>query len=199
MLSRLIPKSSHFRRFVLFPTKTLPYPQSNFTYLATTSHLGTFSKYFSTNGGDNNNKKDPSNFGFWKDSGSFARFNDRDDGTKAPASKDQWWLEEKGLDNQDESSIFKEDDNKTQKVGGFGDQQWMGAEEIKPWTLQDDGKEDVFIEGFGEHVGELRSGEIPVEGEKAEDPEKLEKEEQALTTVLKGKLNCLLCLITRLS
>lgn len=208
MLSRLIPKPSHFRRFLLIPSKSLSYPQPHFTYSASTPHFGTFSKYFSTNGDNNNNGKGQSISSFWKDfresegkydarfaedSGSLAGFNDMDEGTKAPTSKGQWWLEEKGLDNEDEDALFKGVDKKAEEKGGrFGDHQWMGAEDLKPWTLREEGKEDVFnFQDVVRDVGKFSPDSGPVEGERSEDAEKLEKEEQALTVVLKGKLNCL--------
>ncbi|KAF7808895.1 30S ribosomal protein S9, mitochondrial-like [Senna tora] len=105
MLSRLIPKPTHLRRFVLFSSKSLSYPQSHFTYSANPPHFGSFSKYFSSNGNKDNNGKDQSVSGLWKDSwesegnydakfpgesGSLAGLNDTDEGTKAPTKQGKY-------------------------------------------------------------------------------------------------------------
>ncbi|XP_054819320.1 30S ribosomal protein S9, mitochondrial [Prosopis cineraria] len=201
MLSRLIPKPSHFRRFVLITSKSITHPQPHFTYSTNTPNFRAFSKYFSTNGNNDNNGKDPT--GVWKDfrgiedkfdamfagdNGRFGGFNEGDDGAKAPASKDQWWLEEEGLDNEDEDAIFKRPDKKTDEKGGdFGNQPWHATEHLKPWILREEGKDDVFnYQDFGSNVGEFRPDSSLVESQRIEDPEKLEKEEKQLTAVLKG-------------
>lgn len=203
MLSRLIPKPTHFRRFVLISSKYLSCAQPHFTYSVKTPFFRTSSEYFSTNSNNNNNGQDPSITSVWKDfresegkfdvtfakeSGRFAGFNDVDEGSQAPASKDQWWLEEKSLDNEDTDAIFKGvDQNTEEKGGGFGNQQWMRAEDPKPWTLREEGKEDVFnFQDVGSDVGEFRPDSSPVESEGSKDTENLEKDEQALIAVLKG-------------
>ncbi|XP_028753825.1 30S ribosomal protein S9, mitochondrial-like isoform X2 [Neltuma alba] len=62
MFSRLIPKSPHFRRFVLITSKSISHPQPYFIYSATTSattsNFFIFPKYFSTDGNNNNNGRD---------------------------------------------------------------------------------------------------------------------------------------------
>ncbi|KAI9121811.1 hypothetical protein K1719_007201 [Acacia pycnantha] len=207
MLSRLIPKPSHFRRFVLITSKSVSNPQPHFNYSANTPNFRTFFRCFSTNGNNNDNSRDQSTTGVWKDfresedkfdamfagdSGRFDGFNEGDDGAKAPASKDQWWLEEKGLENEDEDAIFKGLDKKTdEKSGDFGNQLWPGAEELKPWTLREEGKDVFNFQDIGSNISEFRPDGFLVESERIEskrieDPEKLEKEEKQLTAVLKG-------------
>ncbi|XP_028798702.1 30S ribosomal protein S9, mitochondrial [Neltuma alba] len=207
MLSRLIPKPSYFRRFVLLTSKSISHPQPYFTYSATTTNLLIFPKYFSTNGNNNNNGRDQSSTSVWKDfresedkfdamfakdSGIFDEFNEGGDGAKAPVNKDQWWLEEKGLDNEDEDGIFKRIHKKNDEKGGdFGNQLWHGEELLKPWTLREEGKDVFNFQDVVSNAGEFRPDISIVESETTdsqgtEDPEKLEKEEKQLTAVLKG-------------
>ncbi|KAK7264058.1 hypothetical protein RJT34_31661 [Clitoria ternatea] len=194
MLSRLIPKPSHFRRFISLPLKPCPPINPYFT---------TVPKLLSTSGGDNGNVKDPFS---WKDfresedkfdsffgeeSGSLAGMNNGDDGAGVSSKEEKGWLEEKGMDDEDEEAIFKGIDEEKEGGGGgaaaFDDNSLgAGAEDFEPWSLKE-GEEvkvdDVF--GFqedGSIEGEFNALEIKPKV----DVEQLEKEEQALTAVLKG-------------
>ncbi|XP_028757959.1 30S ribosomal protein S9, mitochondrial-like, partial [Neltuma alba] len=170
-----------------------------------------FPKYFSTYGNNNNNGRDQASIGVCKDfqesedmfdamfAGGFDRFNEGDDDPKALANKDQWWSEEKGLDNKDEDAIFKGLHKKSNEKGdNFGNQLWHGEELLKPWTLWEERKDeekDVFnFQDIVNNASDFRPDSSIVESEttdsqKIEDPEKLEKEEKQLTAVLKGP-NC---------
>ena len=108
--------------------------------------------------------------------------------TKAPAEEDQWWLKEKGLDNQDEDAIFKETE---EKGGSFGNDQWMGmgALDFRPWSIGEEEKNEVFnFQEVVSDVSEPRTESSLVGSEGSEDAKKFAMEEQALTAVLKGKL-----------
>ncbi|KAI4317532.1 hypothetical protein L6164_025394 [Bauhinia variegata] len=202
MLSRLIPKSSHFRNLLLVSSKSHLNPlPPHFSYSKKGQKFLFFSKYFSTNNNNNNGKDD-----FWRNFGenevkfdarSLGGFDDKTyRSTGEVTGDDQWWLNEKGLDNQDEDALFKRVDKETEeKDDGFGGNQWTGtgAEDLKPWSLKEDEK-DVF--GFEEDVRELRDpkdestflkgGEDDDQLQSEEDAKKLQIEEQALTAIVKG-------------
>lgn len=246
MLSRLIPKPSHFRRFVFISSKSVSVFQPNSPCSRNPLKLLTFSKYFSTN--DNDNGKGKPFPGVWEnfheteekfdaffpeeESGSLEGMNDMDAGSKAAASGDQWSIKEKGLDDEDGSDIFMGIDKETESEGGFfndimdkgtgaaagNDQLWgkekglvdedegdifkgidrktegkgagfdndqlIGTEDFQPWTLGEEQKDDLF--DYAESVREVAEPSA-LESDTTEEAKKLEKEEQALTAVLKGK------------
>ncbi|CAJ1933998.1 unnamed protein product [Sphenostylis stenocarpa] len=201
MLSRLIPKPYHLRRFLSLPLKPHHAPAK--------SYFTTFvlPKHFSTNSGDNGDDKDRFSSRVWKDfretdekfgalfeeeSGSLAGINE--DGGKREErewlqEEEQGWLHEKGLDEKDEDSIFKGIDEESVDAGGGGDSFDAGnfgigaGEDFKPWSLKGEDKEDVF--DFQEDVEHERETTV-VDVKPKVDVEQLEKEEQALTAVLKG-------------
>lgn len=110
-----------------------------------------------------------------------------EDGTGAPAgNEEQLWLQEKGLDNEDEDAIFKGIEKEGDDIGGFTG---MGAENLEPWSLKDEeeDKGDVFksqedddMKGLEEEFG------VVEESVRSEEVDKLEKEEKELTAILKG-------------
>ncbi|XP_058743581.1 small ribosomal subunit protein uS9m [Vicia villosa] len=194
MLSRLIPKKPyHFRRLFSLPSKQPYLPNSHFTTLPKP-----FSSSSSSNN-NNNNTKDPFS-NVWK---SFGESDDKFDNlfteesqsvdggervrkvADADADEDKWYLEEKGIDNEDENTLFKGIDNESEgKTSGSGE---FGGHIDQPWNMKED-TGDVF--GFKEEdvVGKEEVGELHVfeDGQTKEDVEKLEKEEKQLTVILEG-------------
>ncbi|CAJ2672492.1 unnamed protein product [Trifolium pratense] len=204
MLSRLIPKKpSHLRLFFSLQSK-----QHNFANSPPISnpHFTIFPKPFSSNNNNNNNKgNDPfsnvwKNFGeaeekfdnlFPEESGSIDEVNhvegERQERVRKDVDEEKWWLEEKGIDNENENSLFKGMDGETvEKSSDFGDHIGVGVENVdQPWNLKED-TGDVFDFKEGdmtkEEIGELNV----VEGESKEELEKLEKEVKDLTAILEG-------------
>jgi len=199
MLSRLIPKPSHLRRFLTLPLKPPHTPaKPYFTTVVLPRHLST-----------NSGGKDPSSNRLWNDfreteekfgalfeeeSGSLAGINE--EGGKREErdwlqEEEKGWLQEKGLDEKDEDAIFKgieKESGDASGGGGGGAGGWnfgVGAGEgFKPWNLKEEDKEDVF--DFPEEDVE-HERDIPALDVKPEvDVEQLQKEEQALTAVVKG-------------
>ncbi|WJX18091.1 hypothetical protein P8452_07933 [Trifolium repens] len=207
MLSRLIPKKpSHFRLFFSLQSKQHNFPNSPHI----NPHFTIFPKPFSSNSNNNNNNKgnDPfsnvwKNFGeveekldnlFPEESGSIDEMNHVEGGREGRVRKDvveeKWWLEEKGIDNENEDSLFKGIDNesveKSSGSGDFGDHIGVGGENVdQPWSLKED-TGDVFDfkeeDVTKEEIGELNV----VESESKEEVQKLEKEEKDLTAILEG-------------
>ncbi|WJX11637.1 hypothetical protein P8452_02229 [Trifolium repens] len=203
MLSRLIPKkSSHFRLFFSLQSKQHNFPSSPHI----NPHFTIFPKPFSSN--NNNKGNDPfsnvwNSFGeveekfdnlFPEESGSIDEMNHVEGGREERVRKDvveeKWWLEEKGIDNENEDSLFKGIDNesveKSSGSGDFGDHIGIGGENVdQPWSLKED-TGDVFDfkeeDVTKEEIGELNV----VESESNEEVEKLEKEEKDLTAILEG-------------
>lgn len=211
MLSRLIPKPSHLRRFLSIPLKPSHTAVNPFFTVVVPKH-------FSTNrgGGNDGDGKDPFSSRVWKDfreteekldaffeeeeeeeSGSLVRMND-DGGSSGGRRRDergwlqeeeQGWLQQKGLDDADEDAIFKgidEESGGEAGGGGFDESNFgVGAgEDFKPWSMkEEEDKEDVF--DFKDDVG--HAGDITALDIKPKvDVEQLEKEEQALTAIVKG-------------
>ncbi|KAK7341253.1 hypothetical protein VNO80_24179 [Phaseolus coccineus] len=205
MLSRLIPKPSHLRRFLSLPLKPPHAPaKPNFTTFVVPKH-------FSTNSGGNSDGKDPLSSRLWnefgeteekygalfeaeEESGSLSGINE--EGGKREErgwlqEEEQGWLHEKGLDEQDEDAIFKGIEKESGDAGGGGGAFDGGnfgvraGEDFKPWNLKGEDKEDVF--DFQEEEDVEQEREIHALDDKPQvDVEQLEKEEQALTAVVKG-------------
>lgn len=208
MLSRLIPKPSHFRRFFSLPYRQPYFPNSPINPYFTFVPKPYSSSSSSSNNNNSGNGKDRftpnvwGNFGeneekfdsfFGEESGSLAGMNDGEGdraGKEVKEEEEKWWLQEKGIDNEDEDSIFKGigENESGEKGGGVGgDHIGLGAENLEqPWSLREEEEEGGDVFDFQEEdvsqVGAL-SG---LESERKEDAEKLEKEEQALIAVLKG-------------
>lgn len=136
---------------------------------------------------------------FTEDSGSLPGLNEAEGGTgegigdSTVAEKEEpWWLQEKGLDDKDEVDIFKGIDKETEGGGnvGFGDsggdQIGVGAESenFQPWSLKEEEEGEVDVFKFPEDVGPVE--EFGAVDRTKEEAEKLEKEEQALTAIVKG-------------
>jgi len=203
MLSRLIPKPSHLRRFLSLPLRPPHAPaKPNFTTFVV-------SKHFSTNSGGNGDGKDPFSSRLWNEFGGTeekfgALFEEEEEGRTLSGineegrkreergrlqEEEHGWLQEKGLDEEDEDVIFKGVEKESAHAGGGGGAFEAGnfgvgaGEEFKPWSLKEEDKENVF--DFQEDVEPER--EINVLDDKPKvDVEQLEKEEQALTAVVKG-------------
>ncbi|KOM51123.1 hypothetical protein LR48_Vigan08g195000 [Vigna angularis] len=202
MLSRLIPKPSHLRRFLSLPLKPPHAPvKPYFTTFVVPKH-------FSTNSGGNGDGKDPFSNRLWNDfqetdekfgalfeeeSGSLAGINE-ESGKREEQNwlqeEEKGWLQEKGLDDKDEDAIFKGIESESGDAGGGGgavDGWNFGVgegEDFKPWNLKGEDKEDVF--DFKEEDVEHESGIPALDGKPEVDVEQLEKEEQALTAVVKA-------------
>ncbi|XP_020215426.1 30S ribosomal protein S9, mitochondrial [Cajanus cajan] len=200
MLSRLIPKPYHFRRFLSLPLKPPQFP-------AAPHFSAIVPKHFSTGGGDSGDGKDPFSSRVWKDfreneekldaffeeeveGGSLAGV--KEDGGRREErgwlEEDQGWLQEKGLDDKDEDAIFKgiEEESGDTVVGGGGFDESNFGGDFKPWSLkgEEEEKEDVF--NFKEEDVGLEGDFTALDIKPKVDVEQLEKEEQALTAVVKG-------------
>lgn len=203
MLSRLIPKKpSHILRFLSLPSKNPNFPNSPIN-----PHFTVFPKPYSSNN-NNNNNKDP--LSVWKDfgeaeekfdklfdeeSGNLDGMNDGEGGERVRKEVDdeqKWYLEEKGIDNEDEDALFKGIDKETEVKdsgsGDFGDHIGVGADNVdEPWNLKED-TGDVF--GFKEDDDVSKEQDVEelnvVEGPSQEEVQKLEKEEKELIAVLEG-------------
>lgn len=195
MLSRLLPKPSHFRLLALISTK--PPAQTP------TSHL--LSRFFSTNNnGSNNNKnngsRDQPTSNVWKISqendGNFDQlFNQEADNLEgiaeddsAPGNDDSW-VKSKDGDQSAEGDIFASVEKEIRgNKDGDGDNEWVTDKKFEPWSLVEEEKSSVFnIEEDAVEFGESRDEIKEVDTESSEDAKKLEQEEQELTTILKGK------------
>ncbi|KAF5740276.1 ribosomal protein S5 domain 2-like superfamily protein [Tripterygium wilfordii] len=184
MLSRLIPKSSHFRLLSNLYSKSQSYPASNNNL---TSILVS-SRFLSTsdnNNNSNNSSKDKST-GSWQftreSDGKLDNFFSEDSGNLAGISGTE------SLAGGEDDVFGGADKETAEKVVG-GDE-WMTAEGYKPWSLLEEEKDDVFDIGeVAAEVGETGSEEsssVSLEMEKSEENKRLEIEERQLTAVLKG-------------
>ncbi|XP_059435220.1 small ribosomal subunit protein uS9m [Corylus avellana] len=182
MLSRLLPKSSHFRRLTRLSSKSHPYPHSHFP---PNPYFSPLPKFFSSDN-NSNGKFDQSASTPWnlsgQSEGKFDQFFTQESGdvagTSPSAENDESWL--------------RASEGKTR-----GDEEWATAEGYKPWSLvEEEDKDDLF--GFKEEVvrevGETgvessystTSGGDDAEKERAEEAMRLQREEQELTAILKG-------------
>ncbi|XP_057456759.1 30S ribosomal protein S9, mitochondrial [Lotus japonicus] len=216
MLSRLIPKPSHLRRFFTLPSKQPHFANSPINPFFTIVPKPFSSRSNNNNSGNGNgNGRGPFTSGTWgtlgdeneekfdafftEDSGSLPGLNEAEGGTgegigdSTVAEKEEpWWLQEKGLDDKDEVDIFKGIDKETEGGGnvGFGDsggdQIGVGAESenFQPWSLKEEEEGEVDVFKFPEDVGPVE--EFGAVDRTKEEAEKLEKEEQALTAIVKG-------------
>ncbi|KAJ4705260.1 putative Ribosomal protein S9 [Melia azedarach] len=162
MLSRLLPKPSHFRQLINLSAKSNPYPQnSNFSPLLNLSRFLSTNNNNGSNHDNNSNNKDSSTSNIWN----LSREND--------GKFDQLFTE-------------------TEAKSGGGDEWLTaaGAEEYKPWKLVDEVKDDVFdlgesVQPVAESVGD--EGSTSVESVRTEEEERqLQMEEKELTAVLQG-------------
>ncbi|KAI5395717.1 30S ribosomal protein S9, mitochondrial [Lathyrus oleraceus] len=192
MLSRLIPKKpSHFRRLFSLPSKQPYFPNSPFN-----PHFTALPKPFSSSSNNNNNNtKDPvwKSFGeskekfdnlFTEESESIDGMNEVEgERVRKDADEEKWYLEEKGIDNEDENTLFKGIDNAAEgKSSGSGE---FRSHIDQAWNMKED-EGDVF-DLKEDDVGREEVGELDVvDGETKEDVEKLEKEEKELTVILEG-------------
>ncbi|CAL0329362.1 unnamed protein product [Lupinus luteus] len=203
MLSRLLPKPSHFRRFFSLPPKPT---NPRFTISPTNPCFTTTPKFFSTNNNNSNdngnNNEDRFSPNIWRDfreteekfDAFFAEDNSETLADVAPAvtekKEEHLWLQEKrGIDNEDEDAIFKGIDKESEeKSDSLGGHIGIGAEKFTPWSIKDDKGDDVF--DFQEEVVDegfnADAGDVEESGRKEEEIDKLEKEEKELTAILKG-------------
>jgi small subunit ribosomal protein S9 len=182
MLSRLLPKSSHFRRLTQLPPKSHPYPHSHFP---TNPYFSPLPKFFSSDNNSNSNdgKFDQSASTPWNISrqseGKFDQLFTQESGDLAGISPA----------GEDDESRLRASEEKTR-----GEAEWATAEGYKPWSLvEEEDKDDVFglkEEEVGETGGEsstsTTSGGDDAEKERSEEASRLEREEQELTAILKG-------------
>lgn len=179
MLSRLLPKPSHFRYLTLVSSKLHSYPQPQFSSAPTDTNFTFPSRFFSANrnnnGGGGNNGKDQSDSGVWKLSeegdGKFDALFGENPGESAETDSGEAdsWMKLKGRD------------------GGDG---WETVEGYTPWSLAEEEKSDLFdigedFQGVVEtEVGSSSTNSL--ESEKIVEAKRLEKEEKELTAILKG-------------
>ncbi|XP_031281111.1 UPF0496 protein At3g49070-like [Pistacia vera] len=167
MLSRLLPKRSHFRLITHLYSKSQPYPQNPYF-----SPLLNLCRFLSTNNNDNNNNsKDPSTSNPWNLS--------RENEGKFDS-----------LFNVLDTELRGGSEDVFSKSGG----DWMAPgsteEEYKPWSFVEEKKDDdVFDLGEGvrpvdETLGE-NSASIRSEMTQ-EEKEMLEREEKELSAIVKG-------------
>ncbi|XP_038874637.1 30S ribosomal protein S9, mitochondrial isoform X2 [Benincasa hispida] len=194
MLSRLLPKPSHFRLLGLISTKP-PAQTPSFHLLL---------RLFSTdNNGSNNNRnsgsRDQPTSNVWKISqendGNFDQLftQEADDldsiaeDDSAPGNDDSW-VSSKGEDQGAEGDIFASMEQEVRgNKDGDGDNEWVTAKKFEPWSLVEEEKSDVFnIEEVAVEIGESSDETKEVDSKSSEDARKLEKEEQELTAILKG-------------
>lgn len=166
MLSRLLPKPSHFSRLTLISSKFHPPPQPQNPVFTTF-----VPRFFSSDNG-----KGPSQSDVWK-------LSQETDGKFDPL-----FGESSGdVSGVADSGEAGEADSWLKEKGG---EEWETVEGYKPWSLGEEEKSDLFDIGEGVQTVAATDGEIRrssrEEIEKAEEAKRLEKEEQELTAVLKG-------------
>ncbi|MED6181475.1 hypothetical protein PIB30_019549 [Stylosanthes scabra] len=214
---------SHLRRFLSpspKPYYTFP-PQTKIPNLPLNPFFSATPKPFSTNNNNNGKGKgqySPPTWNDFRDSEEkFPAFFDDEEMNNMPqgenrggeeeeqgfplgrkvennvAEEDKWYLQEKGVDDEDESSIFKGIENQGNEVqDGSGGHLGVGASDFQPWSLKeekdrDEVKEDDVFAFEDDDIQGLKGEFNVVEGERSkEDIEKLEKEEKDLKAVLKG-------------
>lgn len=169
MLSRLLPKPSHFRLITHLYSKSQPYPQNPYF-----SPLLNFSRFLSTNNNDNNgnNSRGQSTSNLWN----LSREND--------GKFDQIFTDsERKLDAGSED-VFN-------KSGGDWLTPGPTEDQYKPWSFVEEAKDDeVFDIGEGVRAVDetLSQSSVSVDSERTpEEQEKLEREEKELSAILKGK------------
>ncbi|XP_030475207.1 30S ribosomal protein S9, mitochondrial [Syzygium oleosum] len=156
-----------------------PPPSSRRPHLASLLLLRRFST--DRDGGNGGDSRDPPPSDPWKLSGDgdgdakFDRLFSEDSGKLA------------GFSGGGEDSWLKEGEAGEKSVGE--DDGWLTAEGYRAWSLVEEGKDDGLFDigegaqAFGDDVGR---GADAVKSDKIEEEKRLEREEQELTTVLKG-------------
>lgn len=203
MLSRLLPKPSHFRLLTLIASKS----QSCYDSHVTNPIFSSLIRPFCTNhNDDDNNKKvrDQSTSDPWKISresdSKFDIFFSQDagnlpgiTGSGESRPEDGSWLDAKGDSGGDIfGGIDKEIGARSENgaPGGGIEDEWLTSEEYKPWSLVEEEKVDVF--DLGEDVkregGSRGQSDESLESKRTEEIENLAREEKELTAILKGKL-----------
>ncbi|KAM0972270.1 hypothetical protein ACFX2J_019856 [Malus domestica] len=163
MLSRLLPKPSHFSRLTLISPNFHPFPQPQNPLFATFTP-----RFFSSDDG-----KGPSQSDVW-------RLSQETDG-----KFDLLF----GQSSGDISGIAEVESSEADSdwLKGKGGEEWDTSQEYKMWSLGEEAKSDLFDIGEGvQTVTVIDSETSREEIEKAEQAKRLEKEEQELTAVLKG-------------
>ncbi|KAG7944975.1 hypothetical protein I3843_15G130200 [Carya illinoinensis] len=178
MLSRLLPKSSHFRLLTLISTKSHPYlPNPHFP---PNPHFSPLLKFFSDHSNGNNGKFDQSASTPWnlsRDSdGKPDQFFTQDSGLSPPSEDDQSWL--------------RSSEEKTN-----AEEEWTTAEGYKPWSfVEEESRDDVFDLKEEGVQGELGDTEVEssssfddgADRNRREEAMRLEREELELSAILKG-------------
>ncbi|XP_024023580.1 28S ribosomal protein S9, mitochondrial isoform X2 [Morus notabilis] len=170
MLSRLLPKPSHFRALTLISSKlhSYPQPQSQFVSKTPTFTSSFAPRFFSSDRGSNDgeNGRNQSDGGVWN-------LSQDTDGNFEPFF---------GAENSGNAATM------TRLDGG---DEWPTAEGYKPWNLAEEERSDLFDIGeVARDDGESEASSLEKQREneiaKAEEAKRLEKEEQVLTAILKG-------------
>ncbi|TQD79824.1 hypothetical protein C1H46_034633 [Malus baccata] len=163
MLSRLLPKPSHFSRLTLISSNFHPFPQPQNPLFATFTP-----RFLSSDDG-----KGPSQSDVW-------RLSQETDGKFDPLFGDSFG---------DISGIAEAESSEADSdwLKGKGGEEWDTSQEYKMWSLGEEAKSDLFDIGEGvQTVTVIDSETSREEIEKPEQAKRLEKEERELTAVLKG-------------
>ncbi|KAM5579211.1 30S ribosomal protein S9, mitochondrial [Rosa sericea] len=166
MLSRLLPKPSHFSLLTRISSKFHPCPHPQFPSPPQNPTLTTFLPRFFSAGGDGNNGQSPS---------------------------DVWNLSKETDENLDplfgdstgDVSGIAEADSWSKSTGG---DEWETVPGFRPWSLggEEDKGDDLFQVGGGVQTRTSVESEEEDEGKRIEEAKRLEREEKELTAVLKG-------------
>lgn len=171
MLSRLLPRTSHFRLLSVITSKIQSYPPPLLHHPRQEPNLASFLRQFSSN---------------------------HDNGGKDPKISEPWKLSKENDENFDR--IFNEESNgnlggisEGAEEKGAAEDDWLTADGFEPWKLgEEEGKDDLF--DFGEGAGAIAERKVEdggVEGLRTEMTEEqlrtLEKEEKELNEIVKGE------------
>uniref|UniRef100_A0A2P2J5P4 30S ribosomal protein S9 n=1 Tax=Rhizophora mucronata TaxID=61149 RepID=A0A2P2J5P4_RHIMU len=207
MLSRLLPKPSHFRLLSQLSSRSQWSPSTpSFAFL--------FSRPLSTNhnnGNNNGNDTPQSASDTWKlspetDDKLESFFTTEPTGNLAgishtpPARDEESWLEEKSDDNSGDifKGVYKDIQQEEGGGGGGGDgtgglggeNEWLTSEEYNTWSLEEDKVSDHLFsveETAGDALEARDENSVKAEMErKAKEKLLLEQEERELTAFLKG-------------
>ncbi|KAF3437818.1 hypothetical protein FNV43_RR20574 [Rhamnella rubrinervis] len=180
MLSRLLPKPSHFRYLTLVSSKLPSYPQPQFSSAPTNTTSTVPFRFFSANhnsgGGGGNNGKDQLDSGVWKLSG------------ESDGKFDSLFGENSGKIPENDSG---EADSWLKSKGGDGGDDWETAEGYKPWSLEEEEKSHLF--DIGEDLQGVVGTEVESsssnrwESEAKEEAKRLEEKEKELTAILEER------------
>nr|AKM76756.1 ribosomal protein S5 domain 2-like superfamily protein [Geranium phaeum] len=192
MLSRFIPKPSHFRLLAVVSSKQRSCPRSPPLDPNFTSQI----RPFSSNGNNNRgNGKDTPFSDFWNIS---EEKNLESDPSFTEESKSLSGVSGAGYGaNEDDSWLKEDDDGENVDIFGVGDgglrvesggragQDWETADGVKDWSVAEEEDADLFgLEGIEAQMES--SGVDETKSKITIEYEALEREEKELTTIVEG-------------